>query len=64
MRYLWNFLIALDVTLNALIGGNPRETISSRIGRAYRNLWVRKWIEDVPWPQWLKKHFLNSDDRK
>lgn len=32
--YLWNLLIALDQGLNALLGGAPDETMSSRMGRA------------------------------
>lgn len=35
-KYFWNFLIALDQFLNALTGGDPDETISSRLGKARR----------------------------
>lgn len=31
--YIWNNLIALDQLLNALLGGDPQETISSRCGK-------------------------------
>lgn len=32
-RYVWNFLIALDQFINTIFGGDPDETISSRIGK-------------------------------
>lgn len=32
--YYFNFLVALDELLNALFGGSPKETISSRSARA------------------------------
>lgn len=35
-RYLWNLLIALDQLGNALAGGFPDETISSRAGKCAR----------------------------
>lgn len=35
-RYLWNLLIALDQLGNALTGGEPDETISSRCGKRLR----------------------------
>lgn len=35
-KYLWNLVIALDQFGNALAGGYPDETISSRLGKAER----------------------------
>jgi len=32
-RYFFNLLIAIDQLLNALMGGDPDETISSRMGK-------------------------------
>lgn len=32
-RYLLNLLVSLDQLLNTLFGGNPDETVSSRVGR-------------------------------
>lgn len=37
MRILWNVLIGVDQTANAAIGGNPDETISSRVAKAARS---------------------------
>ena len=32
-KYIWNVLIALDQLANALLGGDPDETLSSRMGK-------------------------------
>ena len=32
-RYVWNNLIAFDQFVNTILGGDPDETISSRIGK-------------------------------
>lgn len=32
-RYLWNILITLDQLCNTLLGGDPDETMSSRMGK-------------------------------
>jgi hypothetical protein len=32
-RYLWNILISIDQFFNTLLGGDPDETISSRLGK-------------------------------
>jgi len=36
-RYFMNLLLAFDNTLNALLGGDRDETISSRLGRIKRH---------------------------
>lgn len=33
MRYIWNILIAIDQFANTILGGDPDETISSRMGK-------------------------------
>ena len=32
-KYFWNILIALDQLVNTLLGGDPSETMSSRMGK-------------------------------
>lgn len=32
-RYLWNVLIGFDQFVNVIFGGDPDETISSRLGK-------------------------------
>lgn len=39
-RYFWNIMIALDQLLNALLFGDPDETVSSR---AAKNLHLWHW---------------------
>lgn len=45
-KYFWNNLIAIDQRVNVLFGGDPDETISSRMGKAIeRNeCLVCRWI--------------------
>jgi hypothetical protein len=52
-RYVLNLLIAVDDAANAVLGGDPQETISSRAakGRA----------EGKPWATWLA-NLLDSID--
>jgi hypothetical protein len=33
-RYVWNVLISIDQLANTLLGGDPDETLSSRMGKA------------------------------
>lgn len=33
-KFLWNFLVYIDLGLNLLLLGDPSETVSSRVGRA------------------------------
>jgi hypothetical protein len=44
-RYLWNLLLALDEFGNAVGGGDPRETISSRAAKAR--------MKGARWAAWL-----------
>lgn len=47
MSYLENFFVSIDQLGNVLAGGNPDNTISSRIG-----FYTKHNTENVPW-QWL-----------
>lgn len=58
-KYVWNLLIALDQLGNAIFGGNPDSTISGRIGR-YLKFRPKSLVQAIPWPAWLRKHFLDS----
>lgn len=35
-KYIWNLLISIDQFFNAVFGGDPDETISSRMGKRAR----------------------------
>ena len=37
MKYVWNMLIAFDQFVNTIFGGDPDETISSRLGKWSRD---------------------------
>ena len=43
-RWVMNVLISLDQFGNSILGGDPDETISSRLGRV-----KRKWDGKIPW---------------
>jgi hypothetical protein len=32
-KYFWNILVSIDQFVNTLLGGNPDETVSSRMGK-------------------------------
>jgi hypothetical protein len=36
-RYIWNILISIDQLCNAVLGGDPDETMSSRMGKHLAN---------------------------
>lgn len=57
MNYLKAVAIALDILANAFTGGQPYQTISCRIGESIRD---GKWASKVPWPGFLRAHFLAS----
>lgn len=51
-RYIWNILIAVDQLGNAILGGDPDETISSRAGKVQDE---SRWAKCLCW-------FLNKLD--
>jgi hypothetical protein len=53
LKYLVNILISLDQLLNVLFLGSPDETISSRLGRNYRDTWMEKTVDFLF--SWQKK---------
>jgi hypothetical protein len=51
-KYFWNVLISIDQLANAILGGDPDETISSRSGKIQHD---QKWAQILCW-------FLNKLD--
>lgn len=49
--YILNILIALDCLLNALLFGDPQETISSRIGKMVYHYNVKS--KPILWLVWI-----------
>lgn len=50
-RYAWNILVAIDQLANALFGGDPDETLSSRCGKRVSKCrlcrWLCQWLERI-----------------
>lgn len=44
-QYIRNILIAIDQLANALLGGDPDWTISSRLGKNYKGTWMAKVVD-------------------
>lgn len=64
-KYTVNLLIALDQMVNAICGGSPDETISSRVGRNYPNSLIAKLIDALFfWDRGHCKKHIEPDDRE
>lgn len=57
-RYPINILIGIDQLVNALMLGDPYETMSSRAGRLFKNSWWMDLINTVMF--WQKDHCQNA----
>lgn len=44
-KYIRNILISIDQFFNTLLGGDPDETISSRLGKNYKGTWMEKFVD-------------------
>ena len=42
-RYTWNVLVSLDQLVNTVFGGDPDETMSSRIAK-YQHIGFCRWL--------------------
>lgn len=56
-KRLFAIAIGIDVLANSLIGGEPYQTISCRIGLSIA---AGGWASHVPWPDWLRQHFASA----
>jgi hypothetical protein len=56
-RYVLAVLIAIDILINSLTGGEAYTTLSCRIGESIQ---AGGWASRIPWPHWLYQHFLDS----
>ena len=57
LRYTMAVLIGIDILINALTGGDAYTTLSARLGK---NIEGGGWASKIPWPNWLKRHFLDT----
>jgi hypothetical protein len=44
-KYIFNLLISLDQLGNSILGGDPDETISSRLGKNYQGSWMERFVD-------------------
>lgn len=56
--YIYNMLIAIDQLLNAVMFGDPDESISERVGRRWPESWVARIINGLFF--WQKNHVMES----
>lgn len=56
-RYVLAVLIGIDVCVNAVLGGQPYQTISCRIGESINSNGL---AAHIPLPAWFSKHCKNS----
>ena len=63
-KYFLNILISIDQFVNVLFGGDPDETISSRLGRNYPNSVLAKIVDILFFWQCrnkvIKRHVINA----
>ena len=59
-KYLVNNLVALDQAVNTFLGGDPDETLSSRIGKNYKGSIFHKFVNTLFF--WQKDHCEESID--
>jgi len=66
--YLFNLLIAIDQLFNALLGGNPDQTLSGRMGRRIQQgratkleVWLCKILSKID--PYTDRHCIESIDK-
>jgi hypothetical protein len=64
LNYLFNILIATDELANTILGGNPHETISARLGREYPNSFTAKVVDFLFGTNHCKSVAQNGDGGK
>ena len=57
LTYVKAILIGLDITINAICGGDTYMTLSCRIGLSIQS---GGWASKVPWPDAFRRHFINA----
>lgn len=63
-QWVLNVLISIDQLVNTIFGGDPDETISSRLGRNYPNSILAKIVDILFFWQCrnkaIKRHVINA----
>jgi hypothetical protein len=64
VKWFLNVLISIDQLVNTVFGGDPDETISSRLGRNYPNSVLAKIVDILFFWQCrnkaIKRHVINA----
>ena len=58
-KYIRNILISLDQLVNTIFGGDPDETISSRLGKNYKDSWMQKLVDKY----FGSDHCVNAEEK-
>ncbi len=63
-KWILNILISVDQLVNTVFGGDPDETISSRLGKSYPNSVLAKLVDILFFWQCrdkaIKRHVINA----
>lgn len=59
LNYVYNLVAGFSRLFNAVIGGDPAETLSSRLGKS---VVAGGWASHAPLPWWLRAHFVACID--
>jgi len=63
-QYLYNWALLFDLAINTLLGGDPQESLSSRLGKAvykYDNKWAYYACRMLSW--FDKQHCYGAIDK-
>jgi hypothetical protein len=62
-QYFWNLLITLDQCCNTILGGDPDETISSRLGKSTNGIgiWARGIVDRIFGPGHCRRSVENDE---
>ncbi len=60
-KYGWNLLIAVDQFFNTVLGGDPDETLSSRMGKREKTCKLCYWI-CMALNLFQKNHCIKSEE--
>lgn len=63
-KYLFNILVSLDQLGNTLTGGDPDETISSRLGKHYNNSLLAQFVDLIFPGRTHSKDSIEPDEGK
>lgn len=60
-QYIYNILIGIDQLINAILLGDPDESISSRVGRRWPNSFLAVFINALFF--WQRNHVIEAIEK-